>query len=425
MSEKTATNTDDPGQIMLINMGGRGNIGDRAMSLNVIRQLRDKAPVARILVGSHTLDFMLDEFKLQPYSYLSQCLGRWGVLPHSHSIFLYPFKILYYILDIFFILTLILSQKYLKITNTWHFMEADLSRSICESDVIYYCGGGYINDVGIFDSRSNLIMAFLAILAKKPVIMSGQGIGPFNTFFSRLLIKLVIPRLSMITFRDFDGSKNFLIENGIRFNGDSVGDDAMSMPQKNTSFSNEWQGKRLGINFRISPFTPDLDKKTNDFSKFLTLIEKETNWQINFFIFETWRPWEKEVLHSLLKESEIKNYIIHETEDPREALYLTSKCDLTLGISYHFIVFSLQLGIPTIAIYTGEYYRSKMEGLLEWYNKKDWCISIQEMTPNCLFNKCKLLIETNASEKNILKQKTELMSEDCSKSIKYALSFLK
>ena len=66
-----------------------------------------------------------------------------------------------------------------------------------------------------------------------------------------------------------------------------------------------------------------------------------------------------------------------------------------------------------------------MEGLLEWYNKKDWCISIQEMTPNCLFNKCKLLIETNASEKNILKQKTELMSEDCSKSIKYALSFLK
>tara|TARA_R110001583_G_scaffold143203_1_gene295312 strand:- start:22200 stop:23471 length:1272 start_codon:yes stop_codon:yes gene_type:complete len=419
---------DKKQQIMLINMGGRGNIGDRAMALNVIRQLRNAAPDAALLVGPHTLDFMIEEFDLTRYPYLSHCFSRWGSIASrlGKTGLLRPFEFLFYLLDGLFILTLVLLNRYLRIDFGWRFMEAELARSISNSQVIFFCGGGYITDVGRFESRTNLIMAWFGVLARKPVIMSGQGLGPFDSWFSTFLLKRVIPRLEMITFRDATGSEQLLRKLGINWkSGCSVGDDAMSLPERSVVITDDdWQGVRFGVNFRISPFTPNLDERVEEFTHFLSIISNELNWQVNFFIFETWRPWEEGLIETIIQKGELKNFVIHKTEDPREALFLTKRCDLAIGISYHFIVFALKLGIPVLALFTGEYYRGKMGGLMEWYQKDDWVVPVHQIQAKELAEKCQQVLEEKDQIAPVLRDITGQLADASRVTIDRAVSFI-
>jgi len=416
-------------QVMLINMGGRGNIGDRAMALNVIRQIRDGAPDVRILVGPHTLDFMMNEFKLTRYPYLSHCLSRltnFNLKIPFLSWLQRAMESVFYVLNSLFILSLIILKRYLKIDFGWSFMEAELARSICESDVIFFVGGGYITDVGQFESRTNLVMALFGILARKKVIMSGQGLGPFDSWFSEKLLKIVIPHLDLITFRDTEGSEELLKKLGIvAKNSEAVGDDAMSLPILEVeNKEDKWNGVKLGVNFRISPFTHNLDKKVEEFTEFLSIASNELGWQINFFIFETWRPWEEGLIHSIIEKGKLKNVVIHKTEDPREALYLTGKCDIAIGISYHFIVFALKLGVPVIGLYSGQYYKGKMTGLLSWYDKKDWAVPTDEIDSVMLKEACQKLLDEKPSNREQLITKTIELALRTRKTIDLALKQL-
>jgi polysaccharide pyruvyl transferase WcaK-like protein len=49
-----------------------------------------------------------------------------------------------------------------------------------------------------------------------------------------------------------------------------------------------------------------------------------------------------------------------------------------MGISYHLHVFSLSQGHPTIALYTGDYYKTKLDGLIAFYGEPSRSINLAE-----------------------------------------------
>lgn len=409
-----ATKVKEPSQILIINMGGKGNIGDRAMALNDIRLIRQMHPDAKLLVGPHTLDFMLDEFNLQRCCYLSHCYSRWSKVLHPIKNLAWLSKLiapLLFTLSTLLVFGLVFLKSRLGFRYKWRFMEAELASALVDSNILFFCGGGYFNDVGTLDSRSNLIMAWLAKYADRKVVMSGQGLGPFHTRFSVWLLARVIPRIDAISFRDKFGSEALLQKLNISWRGaGAVGDDAMSLPLKAIDMQDGDEATNqtvLGVNFRISPFTPNLDQKIAEFSQFVAIAGNELNWEIHFFIFETSRPWEEGLIKQLIASSKIQHYKIHKTEDPREALYLTQNCDVAVGISYHFIVFALKLGIPVFALYTGEYYRGKMEGLLAWYDRLHWCVPAATLDAKQLIANCQLELQTSAQHQQYLQTKTQ------------------
>jgi polysaccharide pyruvyl transferase WcaK-like protein len=55
---------------------------------------------------------------------------------------------------------------------------------------------------------------------------------------------------------------------------------------------------------------------------------------------------------------------------------IISGAHLAVGQSYHFGVFALSSNVPFIGLYSNDYYRLKSEGLLEWYNRGQWGVSI-------------------------------------------------
>ena len=47
-------------------------------------------------------------------------------------------------------------------------------------------------------------------------------------------------------------------------------------------------------------------------------------------------------------------------------------CTVAVGLAYHFVVFALVNGVPVVGLYGNDYYRQKMQGLLQWFDRQAW-----------------------------------------------------
>jgi polysaccharide pyruvyl transferase WcaK-like protein len=63
--------------------------------------------------------------------------------------------------------------------------------------------------------------------------------------------------------------------------------------------------------------------------------------------------------------------VLHQMYDPGTVKGLIRQSDLAIGTSYHFQVFALTAGIPTVGLYKGPYYRQKAHGLFGHFDLAD------------------------------------------------------
>jgi polysaccharide pyruvyl transferase WcaK-like protein len=86
-----------------------------------------------------------------------------------------------------------------------------LCRVLKESQLMIFGGGQLIQDqTSLVFLLSGLIKIILAKIFSKPVICYAIGVGPVKTFLGKLLIRLILNRVNLITVRD-DDSKSLLI----------------------------------------------------------------------------------------------------------------------------------------------------------------------------------------------------------------------
>ena len=397
------------------------------MLLNVIRQVKELRPNVDLYVPPHTPAFVVQEFNLTTYPLVTHCLGRWQAIRKRVPLlrlFGPLAKWVYSGLDLTAMLVTTWAVSRLKWNPKANWMEVDFAKAVGGADIVFFVGGGYLTDIGKFDCRATLAAGLMAILSGKPVFMSGQGIGPIDTLITKLLLRSTVPHAKLVTFRDKSGSENLLRRLHIPWKeGGSVGDDAMSLPVKQVSdIGAGWRGDRLAVHIRICPQTPNISVHITELERFLASMVEDGDWQIDFFIFHTTRPaYEEEVIKSIVERTGIKNYVVHKTEDPRQARYLVGQCDVAIGIAYHFLVFALAEGVPTIGLWDGRYYKDKIEGLFAWYDKVDWTLSVEDMAAEDLAKRCRELTSMKPQLKSILKSKTEMMGSKARQTIETAL----
>lgn len=306
-------------------------------------------------------------------------------------------------------------------------MEAKLARTISAADVVVFVGGGNLMEYnGVFDCRTSLLLGIIVHFAKKPVVVSGQGIGPIETRFTKLLLKVFFPRASFVTFRDPFNSNQLLEDLGINLKeGGPVGDDAMSLPARTVRDRGAFSGrKRIAINFRISQFTPNMQYKFEEFIEFVSIVAKNEKWQVDFFIFDPLRNSEKNVIDEIISKSGLESFVIHDTGDPAAARFLLGKCDVAIGIAYHFLLFALAEGTPAIGLWSGPYYKDKVEGLFAWYDNQDWAIPYDNIDSNKLEKLCFELAEKKSELAPLLIKKTSEMGRASDLAIERAFSLV-
>lgn len=347
--------------ILLLNTGTRNNLGDRAMLLNVARVIRTKQPTLTIFVDSGTPKWLIDEFNLTPLPTYNNCLGRLNYLiPKSllnksyHEIILNLYAPFLYLIMRFFL-----------ISRLYNFfpasMEKELMNAITLSRTVWFVGGGYLTDDGMREARATLYTALLANYAGSQIVMTGQGLGPFSSRFSLWMLKRVARKAKLITLREHRQGPAILQTMNISSQNWCLGvDDASSLP---VSANIPSKTATLALHFRDSSFHQDAEKVRIQFESLINRLVSEGHF-IKLFCFHEATKNELSTYNNWLSLFKgCKQISIIKSSDPRIIRRELQTCQVAIGMAYHFILFALLSGKPSLAISTGKYYRAKFLGI--------------------------------------------------------------
>lgn len=224
------------------------------------------------------------------------------------------------------------------------------------SNILFFAGCG-----GLTDKYPVTVLAWWSMItaAKKlgiKVYISGVGIGPINNWFVNLLVKKIVNSVDFITVRDRSFSYAYLNKNKSNNDYSWVPDDAFfyqSSPRKvrDTSII------RIGINFMPKFFKDGLQLKY-----IAELLNENLNPNFKIHLLPITRE-DYQVLHLLTEY--ISSATIHEFTSPSKMKALVNSMDVLITARYHGCVFGVSQKIPTIGLYTEEYWKQKISGLFE------------------------------------------------------------
>lgn len=307
----------------------------------------------------------------------------------------------------FILLTLILAIEVIiyRISGKSFFIKRYLD-FLKNLDVIHYVGGGYFNDIWIETLIDDF---FLVLLAKAvnphlKVIGTGLGLGPLKKGISRVIFKVFTKNFDYLFVRE-NKSLKLLEDLGIDTYKKTLGDDALLLFPWFEKIKNTQRGCTKGkIAFNLKNFFDhNYYPVKENIESYMRLMEFQGN-KVEYFCFGAGPGPDDRKMTQIFDEERRKNLTIH---DPYEEGWTDFFENLVqvgagLGFAYHFCVLLTLLGIPVVSVYSGEYYRQKMEGGIKWLNKDAVILSIGELASRNLakvVNTAKALRQENINGK--------------------------
>jgi polysaccharide pyruvyl transferase WcaK-like protein len=245
-------------------------------------------------------------------------------------------------------------------------ISASAIRAITEADLTIACGGGYLTDEFPWHAHWILDTLELAQTARKPTALLGQGIGPVadGTLLDRM--RQVLPRTNFIALREGRVGIALLQTLGVQDQRVVVtGDDAIE-PAYNACPHE--LGTDLGVNLRVACYS---GFSLQDACRLGTLLYRIARSRSAWL-----RPvpitWDDESnsdvcsLRSMLDEA-AEEVVWHDEDTPMAVIRQVGKCRVVVTGSYHAAVFALAQGIPVVGVVRSQYYRNKLEGLVDQF----------------------------------------------------------
>lgn len=399
-------------KVLILADVGKGNnswyhVGDEAMFLrnyNVIKKHYPKSPITLLTRSKSHQELDIKE----EINHLFPC-GFIGTLTLLISFGIQFFS--YYTLRLF------LRSKV-----------GGMARLINRHDLLLISGGGNLNSLFPAYLYNRATIVLLARMLGKPVIATGQTLGPISNLTDALLIRVILRNIDRFVLRDRKFSistipKSNQCRNRISFSVDDAyfleymsGLDIGGVVTKNT-FNigvslRDWDsdelysktllalnhlvknsGKRLKI--YLIPHILDEDNKC-DLEKMRNVFDGKINCEI------------VSVTYQMISELDGR---------PEEAIHaLTGLMDMVISSRYHGIIFALSQNVPVIGIYENDYYRAKVEGAFDWMNSdavKKLSINLSWFSGNELsifFSE--VLRDINLLKKELVRSNKELLTRE-------------
>lgn len=365
------------------------NLGDDAMMIGINKFLK-----------LNNKDVIYYNFKNEKYNYFNDDLGK--VKYYNRKVPKYKEndirviklikKIIHYIIEI------ILPNKELQRCNKVIFM-----------------GGGYINSLWSSESKRILHLALVARRNKCKVYFTGQTSGPYNNIIDKICAKLLYNLGEKVIVRETT-SFNLLNDYKIKSLTLGVDDFYLYNDDKKPSYLKEKINKYFILNVK------NFYNYEEGMNKCVYLAEelyKKTGYTIAIVPFgKGIRQQDFEFskkISSYLNAKEIKNIIV-DINNFNDLIYIFSNTEFTLGMAYHSLVISLFFNKPAIGLYNGEYYKSKITGILEHYNLEENAYNFNYINNDNLKTIVNDIISkiNNFNYANV-KNKTEEMKDICNK----------
>jgi coenzyme F420-reducing hydrogenase beta subunit/polysaccharide pyruvyl transferase WcaK-like protein len=377
----------------IVLMGGFGwkDIGDEAMPHGVIYNLKKRIPDLEIVMLSPDPS-LTEEFHkekaIQEVNYLS--FDRYDTIRK---------KCLVFITTLLFIVGAYMQRYNIKI-NLWPNARNVLDE-ISSSALLYNNGGGNLNSIIPSELYKKCTLYWAAKILKKPVIISGQTMGPYTNFFDRWYCKFCLNKVDFISFRDKYTSRDRLIKIGvtkpIMIN---AADDAMTIPKISKADALDIVKKEapqawleytadcvIVMNMKGSMSLFHADHENIHENEIITIMAKLTDQLIekyNSKVFYLPTDYSKSVDDRVLHREIVKQmkhstkvFCIENEYSDSTLKGLISIADTAIGSRYHFCVFAASENIPFLGLADGIYQKTKLKGLSDlcelpntFYNEK-------------------------------------------------------
>ena len=225
----------------------------------------------------------------------------------------------------------------------------DLS-AIARCDVFVSGGGGLLQDVTSFHSFYYYLgLIIIAKLLGKKVFIFGQGIGPIRFPLNRLLLKLVLRYVDLITVRD-ENSFNFI--KSLKIKNPKVletADPTLILDPEDGQKLLELEGlkphkrKFVGISVR-----ENIGKKITIMAEFADWIRKEQGCEVVFVPFEY--PKDMRISNQIMRLMDEDSTLVFRELRPREVMGVLSQMQYFIGMRLHSLIFSLINQVPAVGI---------------------------------------------------------------------------
>ncbi|GAA5180429.1 hypothetical protein GCM10025771_24910 [Niveibacterium umoris] len=359
-------------KLLILNTGVGSNLGDRAMLINVVREIRAAQPSWRMMVSARTPRFVLEEFALDPVTFLYDCLDRGHQVQRMLHLPRLIGDLMQGCADLVSTLAIAMALLVCIVSGkrpSGRYMEADFVRSLLDADAVYFVGGGYLTDQGKRECRALLVTALFARCLRKPIVMSGQGVGPFRSFLSRWLFKRTAEYASLIGLRDAGQGMRLLESlNVSTARAETVADDALTLPP---AYPVAPTPRALAVHWRVSPHQAETERVQPIIEVLLDRFAEE-GWTIRLFQFHERPHYEASIYARWAATRGWPSVEIVQAADPRVLRAEIAKCSVGVGVAYHFSVFALAADLPVIGLWHTEYYREKIEGLMTAFGHIEW-----------------------------------------------------
>lgn len=259
----------------------------------------------------------------------------------------------------------------------------DVVKEMESADFVFDMGHGALNDV--FNPFMLCLIYYLAGKLEKPLFISGQTIGPIWRQQSRRMLNDTLRNAHTLGLRDEQISRSELLQN-IGFQSSDthiveLGDDTLDLSPKEPDLAKLAPKVRQLIEdqafFSVQWRTSDYTHGLSDTKQLESLIEAIRIAYTDSGLTPLFVPLSWESRHSdIVIAARIIDYL--QDELPFEVMWnflraeeikwLLGKARFGIGLSYHFHVFSLTQGVPTIAFYTNQYYELKLKGCFAAYD---------------------------------------------------------
>jgi len=265
-------------------------------------------------------------------------------------------------------------------------------KELCDPfDGLYMVGGGYLTDT----FPEFLVQACCIAQAfgqeRKPILLSGQQVGPFRSRILRALTGRLLRHARFVGLRE--PTRSVELCRAFRLKPQSyqvTGDDSFGLPFASDAEVSAFlashrlePGKFIALNVRLG-FYADEHKPH---IRMIAQIGESLAHAFGFPIVAVPIAF-NEVDSDDRSGEELLRLMTKAKRQRIDSRYLTpslvggflGKAFGAVGISYHFCTFALSQGVPSVALYDGEYYSQKASGICKFWQDDRLAISLQKVS---------------------------------------------
>ncbi|MGB8214193.1 MAG: polysaccharide pyruvyl transferase family protein [Anaerolineales bacterium] len=264
---------------------------------------------------------------------------------------------------------------------------------ISTCDVFFTVGDCSLSDLWL---DGVVLKAWLVKLVRPFVsvsVLSSQGIGPLETAWARKRLVGSFQSLDILSFRDHSYSQALVEAEGLKgVPYQIVADEAFSFPVADQA--EVWKALEAAgaseaepfiiVNFRNTDFTQSTSFLLNKIASLLDSVIAATNKKMVFIPMSKGDHYGRDhaagmSLKGMMKQAE-RLCVLEPLDEVNLVKGIIGAAAYSIGISYHLHVFSLSQGHPTLIVYTGDYYKTKSEGLISFYGPPNRAVNFSEVS---------------------------------------------